>query len=121
MSRKTPRFCSALQESHFSVESASPVAKKHISPTKLIAENDYEKKYKYKNHHHEFIHRHKLRKSINSQNCNSRNYHIDNIYEFIKNHKFKLRNDFDKKNSEKFLLSKEEAFEKPFSFLKESN
>ena len=29
-------------------------------------------------------------------------------------HKFKLRNDFDRKHSEQFLQSKEAAFEKPF-------
>ncbi len=41
-------------------------------------------------------------------------YCINNITDFIKYHKFQLRNDFDKKNVKKFLLSKEEAFKMPF-------
>ena len=44
---------------------------------------------------------------------------INNILDFIKKHKFKLRNDFDRKHSEQFLLSKETAFEKPFEFTEE--
>ena len=42
-----------------------------------------------------------------------------NIHSFMKKHKFKLRNDFDKKHAEQFLLSKEEAFEKPYIFFVE--
>ena len=44
---------------------------------------------------------------------------INNIHDFIKKHKFKLRNDFDRKHSEQFFLSKEAAFEKPFSLSEE--
>ena len=44
---------------------------------------------------------------------------INNILDFIKKHKFKLRNDFDRKHSEQFLLSKETAFEKPFELTEE--
>ena len=36
------------------------------------------------------------------------------INTLMKKHKFKLRNDFDKKHSEKFLYAKEIAFEMPF-------
>ena len=38
---------------------------------------------------------------------------INNIHDFIKKHRFKLRNDFDRKHSEQFLQSKETAFEMP--------
>ena len=38
----------------------------------------------------------------------------NDISTLMKKHKFKLRNDFDKKHSEKFLFSKEIAFEIPF-------
>ena len=44
---------------------------------------------------------------------------INNIRCFMKKHKFKLRNDFDRKHAEQFLLSKEAAFEKPFLFFEE--
>ena len=44
---------------------------------------------------------------------------FNNIKDFIKYHKFKLRNDFDRKHSEQFLSSKEEAFEKPFLLTEE--
>ena len=56
------------------------------------------------NHHHK-----KHKESIKSNNINN----------FMKKHKFKLRNDFDRKHSEQFLLSKEEAFEKPYIFFVE--
>ena len=46
-------------------------------------------------------------------------YDINNIIDFIKHHKFKLRNDFDKKHVEKFLSSKEEAFTIPFLSMEE--
>jgi hypothetical protein len=41
-------------------------------------------------------------------------YNIISIEEFLIKHKFKISNKFDQKHSEKFLISKEEAFEKPF-------
>ena len=125
MNRETPRFCSILQENSFSAtrESVpSPTVKRYISPIK------FRKEYENKNvnvnkhkHHHEHKHKHKHRKSLNLEYYNSKNNHIDNIYEFIKKHKFKLRNDFDKKNCKKFLLSKEQAFEKPFLLNEENN
>jgi len=37
----------------------------------------------------------------------------DDINEFMGKNKFILRNDFDESNVEKFLLSKEKAFESP--------
>ena len=46
-----------------------------------------------------------------SLNCN-----IFTIHEFLNKNKFKLNNNFDRKNSKRFLSSKEEALEKPFFF-----
>jgi hypothetical protein len=41
-------------------------------------------------------------------------WNILTIQEFLNRNKFKLNNNFDKRNSKKFLSSKEEALEKPF-------
>ena len=46
----------------------------------------------------------------------SLNYNIFTIHEFLNKNKFKLNNNFDRKNSKRFLSSKEEALEKPFFF-----
>ena len=127
MNQETPRFCSVLHESSFSATRdsvPSPTVKRHISPIKFRKEYSNENKNKNKHNHehkHKHKHKHKNRNSLNLLYFNLKNYHIDNIYEFIKNHKFNLRNDFDKKNSKKFLLSKEQAFEKPFLIEEENN
>ena len=55
--------------------------------------------------------------SDKSNNFSLKNYKtFDNnvISILMKKHKFKLRNDFDKKHTEQFLSSKEIAFEMPF-------
>ena len=49
----------------------------------------------------------------------NKKYNINDIQEFMKKGKFKLRNDFDKRNSEKFISSKEEAFENCFLQIKD--
>ena len=41
-------------------------------------------------------------------------WNIFTIQEFLNKNKFKLNNNFDRKNSKRFLSSKEEALEKPF-------
>ena len=38
------------------------------------------------------------------------------IHEFLDKNKFKINNNFDRKNSKQFLSSKEEALQKPFLF-----
>jgi hypothetical protein len=53
--------------------------------------------------------------------CKSDKYNLESIEEFLIKHRFKLSNKFDQKHSEKFLISKEEAFEKPFFQLEEMN
>jgi hypothetical protein len=57
--------------------------------------------------------------SINSPNFRSNKevfakWNIFTIHEFFNQNKFKLNNNFDRKNSKKFLSSKKEALEKPF-------
>ena len=74
-------------------------------------------KFKKENLDSEKVHR--KRKYHHSQKLKYKN--INNIYDFIKNHKFKLRNDFDKKHVEKFLSAKEEAFKIPFLLLEETS
>jgi len=46
----------------------------------------------------------------------SSKWNIFTIHEFLNKNKFKLNNNFDRKNSKRFLSSKEEALEKPFLF-----
>jgi hypothetical protein len=57
--------------------------------------------------------------------CKSDKYNLEynkiTIEEFFIKHRFKLSNNFDQKHSEKFLISKEEAFEKPFVQLEKMN
>ena len=62
-----------------------------------------------------------IRKRIrnNSVKFKNKKYNINDIQEFMKKGKFKLRNDFDKRNSEKFISSKEEAFENCFLQIKD--
>ena len=43
----------------------------------------------------------------------------ENVNNFIRNHRFELRDDFNEKNVNKFLSSKERAFEIPIILSKE--
>ena len=72
---------------------------------------------KFKKDHVDSEQPHRKRKFHHSHKLRYKN--INNIYDFIKNHKFKLRNDFDKKHVEKFLSAKEEAFKIPFLLTEE--
>ena len=85
--------------------------KKHHSVKNLEKGKSIQVKKKSKFHHDDSKHKKRIR---HSQKIKVSNYDISNIKDFIKNHKFKLRNDFDKKHVEKFLSSKEEAFKIPF-------
>ena len=123
MDGETPTFCKGFSfknnECNFScacsgatdskVRENSSKHSKHFKKGQSIQIN---KKSKFKIDH-EDVKNHKKRKHHHSHKHKTK-YDINNIYDFIKNHKFKLRNDFDKKHSEKFLSSKEEAFKKPF-------
>ena len=53
---------------------------------------------------------------IHNSNLNvKKTYDNNDISRLMKKHKFKIRNDFDRKHTEQFLNSKEGAFEMPFS------
>ena len=125
MSVETPKFCSCIQDNGFTTSSEVVKSKKggerkkkkkikrfslenlennrhrKISLSKLIKEREKECKKK-------------SRKKNKSQLFDNSKFSIKNINIFMLKHKFKLRNDFDKKNVEQFLLSKEQAFENPF-------
>ena len=47
------------------------------------------------------------------------NYHLKTINSFIRNHRFELRDDFNEKNVNNFLSSKEVAFEIPILLKKD--
>ena len=51
--------------------------------------------------------------NFQSYKMNINNYNILKIQDFLNKNKFKLNNNFDRKNSKKFLNSKEIAFQKP--------
>ena len=104
--------CSGATDSKFRENSS-----KHSKQFKKGQSIQINKKSKFKIDHEDVKH-HKKRKNHHSHK-HKKIYDINNIYDFIKNHKFKLRNDFDKKHSEKFLISKEEAFKKPFLLTEE--
>ena len=53
---------------------------------------------------------------LHNSNLNiKKTFDNNDISRLMKKHKFKLRNDFDRKHTEQFLNSKEGAFEMPFS------
>ena len=104
MEIETPRFCGEVEESFFSttisVEPKTKPAKK-FSIIELILENKLENEKKDMNDN--------LCIKEDNKNCKFE----DDINEFMGKNKFILRNDFDESNVEKFLPSKEKAFESP--------
>ena len=109
--------------------SCSNVAMKVKSVHKLKKEKSKIKMPLKKRHHSQKfdlkkideIHIHKNSKdSQNDDKHHNSNLNIkktfdnNDISRLMKKHKFKLRNDFDKKHTEQFLNSKEGAFEMPF-------
>ena len=121
MAEETPKFCSGIQENTFSAISGAGIKNNHNKRSSFLTNLENNKHYKPKKNSiskniKENINkkRHKKRKRNNSEYSKQRKYNINNVIDFIQKHKFKLRNDFDKKNSEQFLLSKEQAFENPF-------
>ena len=113
MSEETPRFGhknKLLQEKNFS--GFSGIIPTIMSSKKKLSLANFENKKKSKIS--KIIKDKSQKKRHRSDLFKMRKYDINNINEFIAKHEFKLRNDFDKKNSEKSLSSKEKAFEKPF-------
>ena len=118
MAEETPKFCKDFEEKSFSALCDQPPKEK---PSKMIVNSKNADNLKCKRNkiltiikEHEEINN--KNKRHNSELLNMKRYDINNIYEFMKKQKFKIRNDFDKTNSEIFLLSKEQAFENPFSY-----
>ena len=123
MDEETPRFC-ATSESYFNEEEISKVKPKkrhsllntnnffYLNVKKSLLE-----KNKNNINNNKII---KIKLRNNSVKFKVRQYKINDIEEFMKKGKFKLRNDFDKKNVEKFISSKEEAFENSFLQIKDA-
>ena len=114
MEEKTPKFCTDFEGSSFTDICDAKSKIKHSKKYSLLSLDNFEnnqinKKVK-------IIKEYEEKKENKKRHHSDRfdKYHIKNINEFIKKRKFILRNDFDKKNSEKFLLSKEQVFENPF-------
>ena len=123
MDGETPTFCKQFsKKTHCSFSSAcvkvagSKFKKSHCLK-KLKKGRSIQVKSKSKIRNENTDGENKKRKHHHFQKLSSKNIH--NINDFIKNHKFKLRNDFDKKHVEKFLSAKEEAFKKPFLLVEE--
>ena len=122
MDEETPRFC-VTSESYFNEEENSKIKPKkrysllntnnffYLNVKKSILE-----KNKNNINDNKII---KIRLLNNSVKFKIRKYNNNDIQEFMKKGKFKLRNDFDKKNVEKFISSKEEAFENIFLQIKD--
>ena len=110
---ETPRFCTILESylSDIFYSKLNPIEKLpiNIDNLKSINSNCNNKKKESD------ISSKEIKKKYLLDN---RNYQIhNNIQEFMKKNKFFLRNDFDENNVEKFLLSKEQAFNNPFLVL----
>ena len=116
MEKNTPRFCQKLEKTEelkrlfsFSIEyketSRTKSNSKNHSKDSSFHQNSSPNNKKSKKNG-----KSKFNKELSIE-CN-----ILTINEFLNKNKLKLNNNFDKKNSKKFLSSKEEAFEKPFFF-----
>ena len=101
-------LCESISDSKCKGSNSSKSLKKYKKGMSLQVK--IMSKFKHENGHDE----HKRKKKHHSHKFKKRNYDIHNVTDFIKNHKFKLRNDFDKKHVEKFLSSKEQAFNMSF-------
>ena len=143
MDAPTPKFCKdllskKLESGNFTDAWGRPKGKLSCSNLNNLDNKLKEKKSRFKKDNSKPLRHHSQKfklgdynedlkvddnKSLNNKNRHSKKHNniiINNINDFIKMHKFKLRNDFDRKHSEQFLRSKEAAFEKPF-LLSEEN
>ena len=117
--------CGRLKEKKNKKEKNYEKKKSH---SKFKNNHRVHQEHRHENHHH---HHHKKRhlseqfrlrvledipEPIERKLISKSNKIVNNYYDFMKKNKFMLRNDFDKKHVEKFLSSKEKAFEKPFLF-----
>ena len=102
MDNETPRFCGEAEENYFSTTiSTKPIEPKRFSIIDLILASKLEDG----------------KKDLSSNFCikkvNRKSKIEEDINEFMGKNKFLLRKDSDENNIEKFLLSKEKAFESP--------
>ena len=120
MEVETPKFCKNSEGIGFTsvCDTATPKKKVKSKKFSLLGSHNFETKQKMKKSKFikEYEEKNKKKKRHHSELLKMNKYQIQNINEFIQKHKFRIRNDFDKKNSEKFLLSKEQAFENPFIY-----
>ncbi len=142
MDAPTQKFCKdllskKLRDGNFTDACGRPKAKFSCSNVKNIDDKLKKEKSKFKKDNPKHLRHHsqqfKLRENdleeiddnksenskITKRKKHNHNIIINNIHDFIRMHKFKLRNDFDRKHSEQFLQSKEAAFEKPFFLFEE--
>ena len=120
MNCETPTFCKDIQESSFSTacETFSKFKPKKKIPLFSFSNLDsIHNNHKQKRHNHDKS-KNKKKKRNHSVFFKARKYKLCyDIKDIMKKNKFILRNDFDKKNSKKFLLAKEKAFESPILFI----
>ena len=122
MNEETPRFCSCLESYFYSEINSKFKQKKRYS---LVNDDssiylNIQKKILEKNKNNINDKPIRIRIRHNSVKYRNRNNKVNNDFqEFMKKGKFKLSNDFDKKNVKKFLSSKEEAFENSFLQIKD--
>ena len=146
MDAPTPTFCKDLLAKKLRSNNFSDACGKHFKPKSKYSCSNFKhldngkntkSKFKKEQPHHKRHHSQKFKlknysnisemddnksnnnKSSTKNKKSKNNKIINNIYDFIRKHRFKLRNDFDRKHSEQFLQSKESAFEKPFLLAEE--
>ena len=128
MEENTPRFCQK-QEKNKELESVFSFSIEYEKTSRTKSNSKHHSKHSIFHHHSsskqkksKFNRKSKFNKlelpetsfNFHSNKEVSIKYNIFTIHEFLNKNKFKLNNNFDRKNSKKFLSSKEEAFEKPF-------
>ena len=135
MSVGPPTFCKDTRKDYSFSEKCETISKfkpkkrsslfeiKETENIKKTDNNNIKKKtnkHKHK-HTHSHIHSHKHKKRHHSElgKIQISKFHQD-IKNIMKKNKFILRNDFDNRNVEEFLLSKEKAFEIPFILISDT-
>ena len=127
MEEDTPKFCET-KETNINQQSAFSFSFVEKKETKIHYHSQYNSSHKSKKKHKKSksVHKSKFIR-LEEHNQDRKKYKSDKnnfiytIEEFLVKHKFKLSNKFDQKHCEKFLISKEKAFEKPFFQLEEMN
>ena len=123
---ETPTFCKDFIFNNVSCSFSTAfenIGKKKVKESRLLknlkknGRNKFKKKSEFGKNSTDK--KNKKRRNHHSCKFRTKKYDINNINEFIKKHKFKLRNDFDKKHVENFLSSKEQAFNMSFLFFEE--